>query len=82
MLGTKYLRLHKGIGVASSNPVEAAALRRADSPSKESYQWPLRFIISELFRNRNKPWSLIRQCGRGDIVTDIHKPIQVQTYIH
>jgi hypothetical protein len=40
------------------------ALRRSDPPAKESYQLSIRFIISELIPNRNRPDSLIRQ-GRG-----------------
>jgi hypothetical protein len=42
-------------------PVQVAALRRADPPSEASYQLSVRFIISELILNGNRPESLILQ---------------------
>jgi hypothetical protein len=44
--------------------VYVAALRRADLPSKESYQLSTRLIISELILNGNRQNSLIRQGGK------------------
>jgi hypothetical protein len=48
-------------------PVYVAALRRANPPSKESYQLSTRSIFSELILNGNTPESQIRQ-GRRRIL--------------
>jgi hypothetical protein len=40
-------------------PVQVAALRRSDHPSKESYQLSVRMIISELILIGNRPEGLI-----------------------
>jgi hypothetical protein len=57
-----------------SSPLQVAALRRADPPSKESYRLSTRFTIIELILNGNRPDSLIRQGkflipGRSGIVS-------------
>jgi hypothetical protein len=41
---------------------------RADPPSKESYRLSVRFIISELLLNVNRPEVLIRQGGIRRII--------------
>jgi hypothetical protein len=41
-----------------------SALRRADPPSKESYQLSIGFIISELILNGDRSEKLIRQGRR------------------
>jgi hypothetical protein len=45
-------------------PVQVAALRGADHQSTGSYQPSIRFIISQLILNGNRPDSLIPQGGR------------------
>jgi hypothetical protein len=45
-------------------PMKVAALRWADHTSKESSQLSIRFMISELILNRNRPENFIRHRGR------------------
>jgi hypothetical protein len=52
-------------------PVEVAGLRGADLPSKGFYRLSIRFIISQLILNKNRPEGDIRQVRRGRIPEDL-----------
>jgi hypothetical protein len=49
--------------------VKAGALRWADGPLKESYHMSIRFCISELIPNGNKPQNLFLKSGRTEAVS-------------
>jgi hypothetical protein len=57
------------------SPVKVTALRRAGHPPKESYRLSIRFVISSLILNGDKPDSLILQGRRIKIIELGNKPI-------